>query len=67
MKKIALDALDIKVNASIDDVEIPGVLPLTLSTTEQTLGRTEHHTKLHVLISAEIREHRLGGQTLLLA
>ena len=38
MKKIALDALDIKVNASIDDVEIPGVLPLALSTTEQTSG-----------------------------
>ena len=38
MKKLALDALDIKVNASIDDVEIPGVLPLALSTTEQTLG-----------------------------
>ena len=38
MKKLALDALDIKVNASIDDVEIPGVLPLALSTTEQTSG-----------------------------
>jgi hypothetical protein len=36
-------------------------------TTERTLGRTEHHGKLHVLISAEIREHKLAGQTLLLA
>ncbi|MFC2034108.1 hypothetical protein ACFLTT_01705 [Chloroflexota bacterium] len=33
----------------------------------QTSGRTEHHGKLHVLISAEIREHKLAGQTLLLA
>ncbi|MGB2876899.1 MAG: recombinase family protein [Dehalococcoidales bacterium] len=30
VKKLALDALDIKVNASIDNVEIHGVLPLTL-------------------------------------
>ena len=33
----------------------------------QSSGRTEHHCKLHVLISAEIREHKLAGQTLLLA
>jgi hypothetical protein len=34
---------------------------------EQTWGRTEHHRKLHVLISAAIREHKLAGQNLLLA
>jgi len=33
----------------------------------QEWRRTEHHGKLHVLISAEIREHKLAGQTLLLA
>jgi hypothetical protein len=38
VKKLALDALDIKVNASIDNVEIHGVLPLALPTTEQTLA-----------------------------
>ncbi|MFC2041097.1 hypothetical protein ACFLTY_02100 [Chloroflexota bacterium] len=38
-----------------------------LVTIGQTSGRTEHHWKLHVLISAEIREHKLIGQTLLLA
>lgn len=37
-KKLALDALDVKVNASIDFVEIHGVLPLALPTTEQTLA-----------------------------
>jgi hypothetical protein len=36
-------------------------------TTGQTSGRIEHHGKLHVLISAKIREHKLAGQTLLLA
>jgi hypothetical protein len=36
-------------------------------TIAQTSGRTEHHEKLHMLISAEIREHKLAGQTLLLA
>jgi len=38
VKKLALDALDIKVNASIDNVEIHGVLPLALPTIEQTWG-----------------------------
>ncbi len=36
VKKLALDALDIKVNASIDNVEIHGVLPLALPTIAQT-------------------------------
>jgi len=43
------------------------VLDSEFITIEQTSGRTEHHGKLHVLISAEIREHKLAGQTLLLA
>ena len=38
VKKLALDALDIKVKASIDDVEIHGVLPLVLPTTARTSG-----------------------------
>jgi hypothetical protein len=33
----------------------------------RTSGRSEHDRKLHVLISAEIRDHKLAGQTLLLA
>jgi putative transposase len=33
-------------------------------TTGQTWGSTENHGKLYVLISAEIREHKLAGQTL---
>ena len=36
VKKLAIDALDIKVNASIDNVEIHGVLPLALPTIAQT-------------------------------
>ncbi len=38
VKKLALDALDIKIYASTDNVEIQGVLPLALPTTEQTLA-----------------------------
>ncbi|UCH52004.1 MAG: hypothetical protein JSV54_04510 [Chloroflexota bacterium] len=38
MKKLALDALDIKVHASTDNVEIHGLLSLALPTTEQTLA-----------------------------
>jgi hypothetical protein len=38
IKKLALDALDIKVHASTAKVEIHGVLPLALPTTEQTLA-----------------------------
>jgi site-specific DNA recombinase len=38
IKKLAFDALDIKVYASTDSVEIHGVLPLALPTTEQTLA-----------------------------
>ena len=38
-----------------------------LVTIEQTSGRTEHHRKLHVLIGAEIRAHKLAGRTFLLA
>jgi hypothetical protein len=33
----------------------------------QTLGRSKNDRKLCVLISAEIREHKLASQTLLLA
>jgi hypothetical protein len=32
-----------------------------------TSGRSEHHRKLNILISAEIKEHKLAGHTLLLA
>ncbi|MFC1979944.1 recombinase family protein [Chloroflexota bacterium] len=38
MKKLALDALDIKVIASTDKVEIQGVIPLELPTTARTSG-----------------------------
>jgi site-specific DNA recombinase len=38
VKKLALDALDIKAYASTDNVEIHGVLPLALPTTGQTSG-----------------------------
>jgi hypothetical protein len=69
---LAFDALDIKVNASdTGNVEIQGVIPLelpvtALTTTARTSGRTEHHRKLNLLISAEIHEHKLAGHTLLL-
>ena len=36
MKRLAFDALDIKVYASADSVEKQGVIPLELPTTEQT-------------------------------
>jgi septal ring factor EnvC (AmiA/AmiB activator) len=36
IKRLALDALDIKVYASTEMVEIQGVIPLALPTTEQT-------------------------------
>jgi hypothetical protein len=36
LKKLALDALDIKVYASNDSVEIQGVIPLELPTTART-------------------------------
>ena len=63
-----MNALDIKVYAKgTEDTETHGVIPLELPTIARTSGRTEHHGKLHVLISAEIREHKLAGQTLLLA
>ncbi|MBA7583446.1 hypothetical protein ES708_25390 [subsurface metagenome] len=38
IKALALDALDIKVYASTEKVEIQGVIPLELPTTEQTSG-----------------------------
>jgi predicted nuclease with TOPRIM domain len=58
-KKLALDALDIRVNASTDDVEIHGVLPLALSTTEQTLGCLSSHAyKYSIPLSASIAEDR---------
>ena len=41
----------------------PGAYDMVFSPTRGT----EHHGKLHVLISAEIREHKLAGRTLLLA
>ncbi len=47
------------------NIEAKRYRPL-VRTSRQTSGRTEHHEKLHVLISAEIREHKLAGQTLLL-
>ena len=50
-----------------DSSKLKPILNSNLLTIEQTSGRTEHHGKLHVLISAEIREHKLAGQTLLLA
>jgi chromosome segregation ATPase len=38
IKRLSLDALDIKVYASTERVEIQGVIPLALPTTEQTSG-----------------------------
>jgi hypothetical protein len=38
MKRLALDALDIKVYANTDTVQIQGVIPLELPTTAQTSG-----------------------------
>ena len=38
LKRLALDALDIRVYASTDTVEIQGVIPLKLSTIGQTSG-----------------------------
>ncbi|MFC1951903.1 hypothetical protein ACFLYI_02530 [Chloroflexota bacterium] len=38
VKRLALDALDIKVYASTDKVEIQGIIPLELPTTAQTSG-----------------------------
>ena len=45
IKRLALDALDIKVYASTDSVEIKGVIPLelALSTTARTLGSLCFH------------------------
>ena len=37
-KRLAMDALDIRVYASTDSVEIKGVIPLELLTTEQSSG-----------------------------
>ena len=48
VKKLALDALDIKVYASTDSVEIQGVLPLALSTTAQTSGSLFRYTDSYV-------------------
>jgi hypothetical protein len=53
--------------ATPEKLNVKAIVPLEFITIEQTSGRTEHHGKLHVLISAEIREHKLAGQTLLLA
>ena len=38
VKRLALDALDIKVYASTDRLEIQGVIPLELPTTARTSG-----------------------------
>ena len=38
VKRLAMDALDIKVYASTDSIEIKGVIPLELPTTAQTSG-----------------------------
>jgi len=38
IKRLALDASDIKVYASTEKVEIQGVIPLALTTSEQTWG-----------------------------
>ncbi|MFC1971686.1 hypothetical protein ACFLV0_07200 [Chloroflexota bacterium] len=66
-KRLALDALDVKAVVTRERVQVQGVLPNNLVTTGQTSGRSEHYGKLHVLVSAEIREHKLVGHTLLLA
>ncbi len=46
IKRLALDALDIKVYASTESVEIQGVIPLALPTTERTSGCMPFHAYL---------------------
>ena len=41
--------------------------PKSMLRVRATSERSQHHSKLNVLISAEIRDHKLTGQTLLLA
>ena len=43
---MAFDALDIKVNASTDAVEIQGVIPLDLPTTARTSGCLYFHRNI---------------------
>jgi hypothetical protein len=39
---------------------------LAIQMFHKTSGRSKHHRKLNVLISAEFRDHEVAGQTLLL-
>ena len=48
LKRLALDALDIKVYASTEHVEIKGVIPLELPTTAQTSACLCFHRNIKV-------------------
>ena len=64
---MALNILNVQVIDTPEKTEIKSAVLLEFITTVRTSGRTEHHRKLHMLISAEIRKHKLAGHTLLLA
>ena len=60
------DGYHVDLSANIP-LEMEGGKPGAYEMVFGSSGRTEHHRKLNVLISAEIREHKLAYQTLLLA